>query len=513
MNMIRFLHLLTVSLLVAVSAAGEVRLAPLFATGAVLQRDRPVPVWGFATAGSTISVRFADQTLTTTTDASGVWRVELAPMPASAMPQTLSVNDVRLEDLLVGDVWLCSGQSNMEWALDRCVGGPEAVAAASNVNLRLCLVPHNAQQEPQREVAARWMKPEAKTVRTFSAIAYWFGDQLQRETGVPVGIIANPYGGTIIEGWLPRATLQQGPWPQDKRTNLELALADDAERRRAAQDALTAYETEKVAAQQAGRPAPPAPPALPGDLRGPSMLWNGMLAPLAPYRLRGVLWYQGESNAYPGLATTYRDLLPALIRDWRAAFADPELPMVIFQLSRYRKPQADPNAPSGMAELREIQARTVEATPRTALVVTIDLGEEDVHYRDKQPAAARAVHAAQVLSYGRAGDTGGPRFAGLTINGSQAIVRCDRLGGGLVATGGEVGGFIIAGADRVFHPAQARLDGDTVVVSSTAVPQPVAVRYAWGDFPTISLASRAGLPLSPFRSDDWPLPTRAVKQP
>jgi sialate O-acetylesterase len=493
--------------------AGEVRLAPLFTHGAVLQRDRTVPVWGTADAGSTITVRFAGQTLTTTAAADGAWRVELAPMPASSMPQSLSVNDVRVDDLLVGDVWLCSGQSNMEWALERCVGGPEAVAAAGNVNLRLCQVPHNAQLEPQRDVAARWMKPDAKTVRLYPAIAYWFGEQLQREVGVPIGIIANPYGGTTIEGWLPRATLQQGPWPQDKRTVPELALAEDTERRRAMQEVIAAYEAEKAAAAAARRPAPAPPAGMPGVLRGPAMMWNGMIAPLAPYRLRGVLWYQGESNAYPGIATTYRDLLPALIRDWRAAFADPELPMVIFQLSRFRKPQTDPNAPSGIAELREIQARTVESTPRTALVVTIDLGEEDVHYRDKQPAAARAVHAAQVLSYARAGEAGGPRFAGLAISGTQAIVRCDRLGGGLLAKDGVIGGFIIAGVDRVFHPAQARLEGDTVIVSSDAVPQPVAVRYAWGDFPTISLASRAGLPLSPFRSDDWPLPTRAANKP
>ncbi len=493
--------------------AGEVRLAPLFAHGAVLQRDRSVPVWGTADAGSAVSVRFAGQTLATTAAADGAWRVELAPMPASAMPQTLSVNDVRVDDLLVGDVWLCSGQSNMEWALERCVGGPEAVAQAGNVNLRLCLVPHNAQVEPQRDVAARWMKPEAKTVRMFSAIAYWFGDQLQREVGVPVGIIANPYGGTTIEGWLPRATLQQGPWPQDKRTVLELALADDAQRRRAAQDGLTAYEAEKAAAEKAGRPAPPVPAALPGTLRGPSMLWNGMLAPLAPYRLRGVLWYQGESNAYAGLAAPYGDMLPALVRDWRTAFADPELPMVIFQLSRYRKPQTDPNAPSGMAEVRDLQKNTVAATPRTALVVTIDLGEEDVHYRDKRPAAARAVQAAQVLSYGREGETGGPRVAGVTINGAQASVRFERTGGGLVARDGVLSGFIIAGDDRVFHPAEARLAGDHVVVSSSAVPHPVAVRYAWGDFPAVSLFGGDGLPASPFRSDDWPLPVRALKKP
>jgi sialate O-acetylesterase len=450
--------------------------------------------------------------LTTTAAADGTWRVDLAALSASAIPQSLSVNEVTISDVLVGDVWLCGGQSNMEWALERCVGGPEAVAAAGNANLRLCHVPHNAQREPQHEVAARWMKPEAKTVRLFSAIAYWFGERLQRETGVPVGIIANPYGGTTIEGWLPHATLQQGPWPQDKRTVLELALADDAERRRTAQSALSTHEADKAAAEKAGRPVPP-PPTMPGDLRGPSMLWNGMLAPLAPYRLRGVLWYQGESNAYPGLAATYRDLLPALVRDWRDAFADPELPMVIFQLSRFRKPQSDANAPSGIAELREIQARTVAATPHTALVVTIDLGEEDVHYHDKQPAAVRAVQAAQVLSYGRPGEAGGPCFAGLTVNGGEAVVRFARLGGGLVAKDGQVVGFIIAGADRVFHPAQARLDGDTVIVTSAAVPQPVAVRYAWGDFPAFSLSDRTGLPLSPFRSDDWPLPTRAAKQP
>ncbi len=492
-------------------SGADVSLAPLFCDHAVLQRDRPVPVWGSADPGTPVTVRFAKQSKHTLSSEQGVWRVWLDPLPASATPQTLTANALTVVDVLVGDVWLCSGQSNMEWALARSAGGPEAVEHAENPLLRLCLVPHNSQRAPVSTVAAVWTYPSPRSVRTYSAIAYWFGDKLQRELGVPIGIINNSYGGTTIEGWMPSESLAQGPWPQDKRTDQALAFADYEKRKETMLPAMAAYESAKTTARAQGQPAPPFPAGWPGDFRGPSTLWNGMVVPLVPYGLRGVLWYQGESNAYVGIAHTYHQLLPALIRDWRQAFAQDNLPFIVFQLARNRDPQHDVNEPSGIAEVQEAQLMATRAMPFTTLVVTTDLGEKDVHYATKEPAAKRAVQVALQLVYGRTAAVGGPTMDRFSCDGGRAIIKFIQTTGGLRAADNTVDGFLIAGDDRVFHAADARIDGDTVIVESPAVRHPVAVRYSWGDFPPVTLFNGAGWPAGPFRTDTWPLATSARK--
>ena len=442
--------------------AADLKLSSLFADHMVLQRDAVVRVWGSAAPGERVTLEFAGQKKTATADAGGKWRVNLDPMKASAEPRQLRVNDLVIQDVLVGEVWLCSGQSNMEWALGRSTGGPEALACSSNPLLRLCTIPHNGQTTPQDDVAAKWVISGHNSTRFFSAIAWWFGSKLQKELGVPVGIINDSYGGTSIQGWMSGESLAKGPWPAGGSS----------------------------------------------DLRGPGKLWNGMVVPLLPFRVRGVAWYQGESNAYPGVADPYGALLPALITEWRAGFAQPRLPFLIFQISAYRQPQTDPNEVSGMAQLREAQLKTVQSTPDTALVVTLDLGEPDVHYLNKEPAADRALKAALALAYGRHLEASGPIFKSLKVKGGQAILRFDHLGGGLIAKDGPLTGCVLAGADRKFVFADARIEGDRVVVSSPQVPKPVAVRYGWANLPKANLFSREGLPASPFRSDTWPLNPR-----
>jgi sialate O-acetylesterase len=358
---------------------------------------------------------------------------------------------------------------------------------------------------PQTDVKVKWSVSEPNVVKTFSAIGYWFGSKLQKELGVPVGIINNSYGGTSIESWLPLETLKHGPWPQDKRTDIDLAKADYDRRKEAIKPTMEKYEAEKAVALREHKPAPAFPSGWPGEFRGPSVLWNGEVAPLLPYRIRGVAWYQGESNAYAGVAQTYKDLLPVLIRDWRQGFGQPDLPFLIFQISRNRKPQTDPNELSGIAELQEAQLKTAQLTPHTALVVTDDLGEPDVHYTNKEPAAERALKAALTMAYGRTIESSGPVYSDMKIDGDKATLRFTHIAGGLVAKDGAPQGFVIAGDDKKFVFADARIEGESIVVSSPQVPQPVAVRYGWADNPKVNLFNKEGLPASPFRTDSWPL--------
>jgi len=465
--------------------AAELKLPAIFADHMVLQRDAAVPVWGTAAPGENVTVEFAGQKKTTVADVAGKWLVKLDPLKASAEPRELKVGGVVIRDVLVGEVWLCSGQSNMEWALGRSSGGPEAVAASANPQLRLCTIPHNSRMTPQDDVAAKWVVSGSDSTKFFSAIGWWFGNKLQKELGVPVAIINDSYGGTQIQHWMTVETLRKGPWPQDKSTDVALAKADH----------------DKRVAEAQKKPGA----AKPGDFRGPGVLWNGMVAPLLKFPVRGVAWYQGESNGYPGVADTYGALLPALIADWRTGFGQPDLPFLIFQISAYRKQQTDPNEISGMAQLREAQLKTAQATPHAALIVTTDLGEPDVHYTNKEPAAERALKAALALAYGRKLESSGPIFKSVEIAGDKAVLHFTHSGGGLVAKGGPLAGFAIAGADRRFVFADARIEGDTVVVSSPQVAQPVAVRYGWADLPKVNLFNQAGLPASPFRTDDWSL--------
>jgi sialate O-acetylesterase len=487
----------------------DVQLPAIFADHMVLQRDKKVTIWGTAEAGEGVTVSFGGEDKTAVADGAGKWQVWLDPMEASSTGKTLTVsgkNTLAINDVLVGEVWLCSGQSNMEWALARCIGGPEAVAKSANSNLRLCTIPHNSQMAPQEDAPAKWAISGPNSTRFFSAIAWWFGSKLQKELGVPVGIINDSFGGTTIQSWMPAETLRNGPWPQDGSTDVSIAKAAYEKRKAAFQPTMDKYFADKAAAIQTKASPPPFPVGSPGDFRGPSVLWNGMVAPILKFSVRGVAWYQGESNAYVRAADSYAALLPALIADWRGGFGERDLPFIIFQIAPNRKPQADPNEQSGIAQVREAELKTVLKTPHTALVVTMDLGEPNVHYLNKEPAADRALQAALGLAYGKNVSSSGPIFDSIGIDGSNAVLQFTHTGGGLVAKGGAPAGLAVAGEDRKFFFADAKIDGDRVIVSSPQVAKPVAVRYGWADLPKVNLFGKDGLPASSFRTDDWPLP-------
>jgi sialate O-acetylesterase len=488
------------------TAKGEVRLNPVFGDNAVLQRDAEVPVWGTARDGEKVMVEIQGQKVSTTATG-GKWLVHLKPL-AGGGPLTLIVtgeNQITLTNILVGEVWLCSGQSNMEWALARSDGGTNAILSATNQWLRMCRVPHNVQFTPQSAVQAKWELCNPATAKNFSAIPYWFGEKLQKQLGVPVGIINSAFGGTPIQSWLPAETLKDGPWPQDKWNDPVQAKADYDKKFEAIRPLKEKYEADKADAIAKKLPVPPQPAGIPSEYKGATTLWNGEVAPLLPYRIRGVAWYQGENNAYVQVASSYKDLLPALIKDWRKGFEQPDLPFLIFQIARNRKWQADPNEKSGIAELQEAQAKVAQATSHAALVVSTDMGGPDVHYHGKEPVATRGVNAALAIAYGRKLQFSGPVYQSVKFENGKAIVRFAETAGGLKAKDGELTGFVIAGADRKFYFADAKIDGDTIVVSSPQVTAPAAVRYGWADLPKVSLFNAADLPASIFRTDDWPL--------
>lgn len=491
-----------------------ITLAPLFAEGAIVQSDQPLPVWGRANRGEKIAVTFRDQTVNTTADASGRWIVYLHPLPPSSEPAELVVTGqgetVRLKDVLVGEVWLASGQSNMEWPVSYLQEDERKLAAVDLPLVRQLKIERSVAGAPADTVRTSGWRPALRdSAGDFSAIGYFFARELHRRLGVPVGIVNSSWGGTEIEPWMSdfarastslaatiEARWQQalGEWPPERvaRYPAEMEAWQKAE--------------EQAKATKTKNPLPwPQPPATADSPRRPGGLFNAMIAPLQPGALRGILWYQGESNA--GRPAEYAELFPAMIRAWRAHWGDEDLPFLFVQIPNY----ADGN-PGGRqwARLREAQTRALDL-PNTGMAVAIDAGDpENLHPPAKLEIARRLAQWAKVRVYGIPGDASGPVFAGATLEGpahSEAgramRVKFTHADTGLVAHGQPVQSLELAGSDKVFHSAQGRIDRGTLVVTSPAVKEPVAVRYAWSNAPVANLYNGAGLPAAPFRSDDW----------
>jgi len=486
----------------------QVKQASLFSDNMVLQRDSYVPVWGTATEGDAVTVEFEGQKLTTTTN-QGKWKVNLKPLKAGG-PFTMTIkgsNLIILRNILVGEVWLCSGQSNMERALNYDTSAKEAIANSANDRFRFVTIPHNPKATPQTEVSCKWVTSNPLTTKTFSATAYWFGIKLQKELGVPIGIINCSYGGTPIEGWINEKTLVNLGLPKDGNNDPALSRADYERRKEKMKPIVDKYNKDKEIARQQHLPAPPAPAGMVGDYRGPNVLYNEMIVPLIRYAVKGIVWYQGENNSYVGRANTYYQLLPALIKEWREG----NIPFFIVQLCPNRKKTTDPNLPSGIATVSDAQ-RSALSEPNTALQVTTDLAEPDgdVHFKRKEPLGARLVLAADALAYGKKIEYSGPLYKNVMFRKNEAIIGFTHIGGGLVAKETVLTGFTIAGEDKKFYIGNAVIEGSKIVVTNPEVPNPKSVRYAWTDHPSpnVNLWNKAGLPASVFRTDNWVLPAK-----
>ena len=484
---------------VAATAQADVKLPAIFGDNMALQAGQKLPVWGTADPNEEVEVRVtaskveageaaasADvttQTQRTKADDQGHWKLTLAPLPATDEPVGFTVtgkNKVSLENVVVGDVWVCSGQSNMEWPLQSANNAKEEIAKADFPNVRLFLVKKRVEATaPTTELDGKWQICTPQTVAGFSAVGYFFGRTLEEATGNPIGLIGTYWGGTPAEAWTSQASLEA-----DKTFAPILDRWKQADQK--------AEKDGKSADARVQGPKHPHHPA---------GLYNGMIAPIVPYAIKGAIWYQGETNA--GRAYQYRTLFPAMITDWRGQWKQGDFPFLFVQLANFQARRDEPQE-SAWAELREAQSLTLKL-PNTGQAVIIDIGEaKNIHPRNKQDVGARLALAALKVAYDEDVVYSGPTFKSMTASGKEAVLMFDHVGAGLNARGGELKGFAVAGKDRKFHWADARIDGDKVVVSSPEVSNPVAVRYGWADNPEVTLYNAEELPASPFRTDDWP---------
>lgn len=458
------LHLLAATFLSSSLLHAEVKPNALFTDGAVLQRGQPVPVWGTANEGEKVSVELNGQTVSTIAWG-GKWKVELEPLEAGG-PHTMKISGeitVEVKDVLIGEVWVCSGQSNMAWTFDKSASANEERPKAKHPGLRMFTVTKTTSPVPLAEPKGSWVICSPETVDGFSAVGYFFARDLYEKLGVPVGMIHSSWGGTPAQAW----------------TSLE-GFGDIRE--------LSGYSKKSKEALEKFSKAPPAKPLGQGT---PSVLFNGMIAPIVPYAIKGVIWYQGEGNA--GKPKEYRTLFPAMIEDWRAKWGQGDFPFYFVQIAPFKKQPP---------EIREAQFLTLNKSANTAMAVTTDVGDaDDIHPTRKRPVGHRLALAARALVYGENIEFSGPLYESMKVTGNQVTITFEHVGRGLVAKDGDLRGFTIAGADGRFFPAKAEIKGSHVMVSAEGVSAPKAVRYGWENVPDVNLFNEEGLPASPFRTD------------
>jgi sialate O-acetylesterase len=497
--------------LLAPSVAADVELPALFSDGMVLQREMDIPVWGRARVGEHITVRLGEESQQTIADRSGCWSIVLAPLPAGG-PHVLDVrgeNQIRIKDVLVGEVWLGSGQSNMVMEVNDCLGYQEEAARCNGLQVRVFREGSGPSSEPNWKGKGSWVRTSPRTVGDFSAVLFYFGRRVHEELGVPVGLIDSSVGGTPIQSWTRReAQFQCEALAKFVREeNLSYKRIDPKRKQEGFERRLAIWRKEAERAQAAGLPPPGNPPKNKVELwmrqGGVGGLYNGKIAPLVPYAIRGVAWYQGEANTrrvwahntQVHQALLYQAHLELLVRDWRAQWNRDDLPFVWVQLPGFNDGRDDTDWPT----VREGMRRAL-ALPNTGMVIAIDQGESnDIHPPEKREISRRLAMWALGEVYGHKGATSGPLYSSHVLRGSTMIVRFTHVNRGLKEPeGGVLEGFELAAADGSWHSAQARIERNTVVVTAASLRQPVAVRYAWANDPDVSLFDGMGLPASPF---------------
>jgi hypothetical protein len=513
-NHVLFFLGLALSLGVSHSAVGDVRLPSVFSDHAVFQQGVALPVWGWAEPGEEVTVSVAGQTKTTKAGFDGAWRVKLEALkPGEALTLTVKgKNLLTVQDVLVGEVWLGSGQSNMGMTVSSSNDFEKEKAAANLPKFRMFTVERTVGKTPQAECKGQWVVCASNTVGSFSATAYFFGRDLQQKLNVPVGLINSSWGGTPIEAWTSTEAMQAVPTLKAVTESWIARTATPWDEAKATADynMQVAKWKENVKKAKAAGKEPPRAPKKSVDPRlsqhHPANLFNGMIAPLIPFAIHGAVWYQGESNANDLTAVLYGTQLQTLIQDWRTRWGT-EFPFAWVQLPNYRA--SDRNWPL----VREGMLQTLKV-PATGMAITMDIGETgNIHPKNKQEVGRRLAFWALGTRYGqKVASICGPLPAGHTVKGSEVVCSFKHVDGGLKAQGGELKGFVIAGADQVWVAANAKIAGDTVVVSHPDVKTPVAVRYAWAADPACNLFNGAGLPASPFRTDTFDLPLTAPKK-
>jgi sialate O-acetylesterase len=496
----------------------EVSLAPLFSDGAVLQRDKSIAVWGQADANEKVFVSFAGQRCGATAGSDGRWIVYLEPLTMTTQGSELVVagkNTITVRDVLVGEVWLCSGQSNMEWPVTRAANPEAEIKTANYPLIRHVHVEHTVADTPNEAVKTRgWQAAVPANVGTFTAVGYFFAREIHQKLGVPIGIVHSSWGGTPIEAWMSPTALRSNPAFGLVEQRWQQGLNEFPIRKKAYDEQFATWSAAEAAAKAKSptaftdfarqNPRPRAPRG-PGDPWTPTGLFNGMINPLLPYGLRGILWYQGENNAER--APEYHALFTAMITAWRQHFGQGEIPFYWVNLANFGVPTDSGERGRTWALLREAQTKTL-ALPQTGQAVTIDIGDpKNIHPANKQEVGRRLALLAKNRVYGVVCDDTGPTFAGASreLTASRVVALRVRFthADGLIAHDKPVQSLELAGADRVFYPAEAQIERDTLLVFSPKVREPVAVRYAFSNAPDANLYNGAGLPTVPFRSDEW----------
>jgi sialate O-acetylesterase len=492
---------LVCSLLLAQTINAEVKPNTLFSKNAVIQQKVAVPVWGAASVGEKITVSFQNQVKTTTADNNGRWYLKLDPLKVGG-PFSMTIagtNKIIADSIYVGEVWFCSGQSNMEWPLSRVMNANEEIAKANFPLVREFIVPKNIITDPTTLTGAKttWLVCSPATVGKFSAVSYFFGTELFKKINIPVGLINSSWGGTPAEKWISKEALEQNPELKsivddynkatlDYTSKIEAYLKNETQ-------LMEKWKIDSDSARLLNKPLPKKPmkPRSPfenGDCGG---LFVGMVMPILPYPIKGTIWYQGESNAYK--SKQYQTLFPAMIQDWRSKWNLGDFPFLFVQIAPFK----------GQPPLiREAQLISYQKVKNTAMAVTVDVGDSvDIHPINKRPVGERLALAARSLAYGEKIEFMGPIYKSSEIKGNKITLTFDHLGKGLVAKDGDLIGFELAGNDKKFVPAIAKIVNNKVIVESATITEPKFVRFGWRNVPRVNLYNAEGLPASPFRTD------------
>lgn len=490
--------LLTLSFF-SISAKAEVTLPSLLADHMVVQRGLPVHVYGMAAPNESVAVTFRGETQSTAADTLGRWSLYLSPGEAGGPFQMLvkGTNTIQLNDILVGDVWVASGQSNMEFPMTSLANPAPEIAAAQYPKIRIFRVEHRPSDYPRRDVEAKtWAVCTPENVADSSAVAYYFARELYQKLNVPIGLVESFWGGTPAESWTSLHSLGAD-------ASLMPVFAARSEMVDERESTMLRLEQEEhdyeKAAEQAkadGKPVPDRSWHPDFAAWAPAALYNGMIAPLTQFPIRGVIWYQGEANSGER-APLYAHLFPTMISDWRRSWNQGDFPFLFVQIANWT---AGPD--ERWPEVRDAQRKAL-ALRNTAMAVTIDIGDPvDIHPKDKLDVGLRLARAARAIAYGEKLEWSGPLYRGLTREDHALRVWFDHANGLTAKGGGAVSGFEIAGADGKYVTADAKIEGSSIVVSSASVADPVSVRYAWADNPNCNLYNREGLPASPFRAPE-----------
>ena len=501
------------TLLVRENGFAELKLNPLFTDHAVLQQGLQVPVWGTTDPGGRVTVKFSGQTRDAKADEAGNWMVKLDPLMASDTGTEMSAESggdaITIKDVLVGEVWVCSGQSNMGMTVSKSTDAAKIAEEAKTdafKGIRLFKVPIAGADERQNLVKTTWVLPNEQTVASFSAAGFYFGRALHRDKNVPVGLIQSAMGGTNAFSWINSDTLENDEVAQVIRDYWAAAMEK-------APAAMESFKKKKAAWDLAGKKTrearSPREPMHPKHVKRPAGHYNAMVAPLQPYAMRGVIWYQGEANSRPPFVTGYRDLMFALVDDWRTDWHDAagdedaarKFPFYMVQLPNF-EPGAD------WPTIREQMLKFWQDGEHTGTVVSIDVGDEtDIHPTNKLPVGERLARFARADTYGDDIVYSGPIYDSMTVENNKITLKFKHAGGGLKSRDGKtLKNFEIADADGNFAPATAEIVGDTVIVTASDIAEPRAVRYAWSPNPEgINFVNGEDLPASPFRTDSWKL--------